>query len=274
MAEKVRVLVVGAHPDDCELKAGGAAALWADGGHVVRFVSATDGGAGHHKIGGVELVRRRREEARRAAEVLGIESLVMDVKDGELEPTLENRREFIRLIREFRPDLVLTHRPNDYHPDHRATSVLVQDAVYLVTVPNVLPSLEVMREMPVVMYLSDSFQKPNPFIADAAVGIDRVLERKVDAVRCHASQFCEWLPWNMRVEEQVPTDDAGRRQWMRDWRVAADRECAKKWRARLTELYGKDRGESFEYAEAFEACEYGAKLTGEKLEMLFPFLNS
>jgi len=274
MAKGVRVLVVGAHPDDCELKAGGAAALWAEGGHVVRFVSATDGGAGHHEIGGVELVRRRREEARRAAEALGVESLVMDAKDGELEPTIENRREFIRLIREFRPDLVLTHRPNDYHPDHRATSVLVQDAVYLVTVPNVLPSVEVMREMPVVMYLSDSFQKPNPFVADVAVGIDAVLERKVDAVHCHASQFYEWLPWNMRVEERVPRDEAGRRAWMREARVAPDREAARKWSERLVELYGASRGGEFQYAEAFEACEYGARLSGDKLRKLFPMINS
>ena len=271
MAKSVRVLVVGAHPDDCEIKAGGCAALWSKGGHAVRFVSATDGGAGHHAVGGVELVRRRREEARRAAEALGVESLVMDVPDGELQPTLENRWKFVRMIREYKPDLVLTHRPNDYHPDHRAASVLVQDAIYLVTVPNVLPSVEVLREMPVVMYLSDHFAKPIPFSADVVVGIDPVMDRKAEAIHRHTSQMYEWLPWNMRVESQVPPDEAGRKEWLKEQRSAPDRACAGHWRSKLKAIYGEARGAAFEYAEAFEACEYGSRLTAEKIRELFPF---
>src|SRR6266576_2647187 len=114
---KPRILVIGAHPDDCEVKCGGTAALWAQHGFTVRFVSATNGCSGHHEIGGIELVRRRAAEAAAAAKVIGIEAQVMDADDGALEPTVARRKIMIALIREFRPDLVLTHRPNDYHPD-------------------------------------------------------------------------------------------------------------------------------------------------------------
>src|SRR5688572_18905519 len=131
------LLVFGAHPDDCEFTAGGLAALYAQIGGRVCFVSMTNGDAGHQSLGGATLARIRREEARAAAAVIGIESRVLENHDGELLPTLDRRREVIRLIREWQPELILTPRPYDYHPDHRYTSILVQDAAYMVTVPNV-----------------------------------------------------------------------------------------------------------------------------------------
>jgi len=267
-----RVLVIGAHPDDCEIKCGGTAALWSALGFTVRFVSATNGGTGHHAIGGIELVRRRVDEAAAAARVIGIESQVMDPTDGSLEPTLSNRLAIIRLIREFKPDLVLTHRPNDYHPDHRYTSQLVQDAAYLVTVPNNLPTVPALRDNPVIAYLSDDFQKPLPFQPDVVVGIDSVIEKKVDMLHCHVSQFYEWLPWNQQIEDQVPSSGAERRAWLKKQRLPADEQCAKKYRAKLQQLYGKS-GAKIKYAEAFEVCEYGGKLTPEKARLLFPFAS-
>ena len=195
MARK-RILVIGAHPDDCEIKTGGTASLWAKAGFVVRFVSATNGVSGHHAIGGIELVTRRVAEAKKAAKIIGIESQVLDVTNGEIIPTLFYRKLFIKLIREFDPDLILTHRPNDYHPDHRYTSQLVQDASYVVTVPNYVPTVKALRRMPVIAYLSDNFQKPIPFQPDVVVDIDKTLETKVDMMHCHVSQFYEWIPWN------------------------------------------------------------------------------
>ena len=194
-----KVLVIGAHPDDCELKAGGTARQWANRGFEVTFVSVTDGGAGHHTMMPAELIVRRRMEAAAAAEVLGVQSRVLDHHDGELLPTLEARLDIIRLIRQVRPDLVLTHRPNDYHPDHRYTSQLVQDAAYMVTVPRIAPDVPSLRMDPVFGYLSDSFTAPQPFRGDVIVPIDDVMEDVLAAIDCHASQFYEWLPFNMGI---------------------------------------------------------------------------
>jgi len=269
----LRILVIGAHPDDDEIKAGGSAALWARQGHMVRFVSATNGGTGHHAIGGIELVRRRLAEAAAAAKVIGIESQVMEFTNGELEPTLYYRKQFIKLIREFRPDLVLTHRPNDYHPDHRYTSQLVQDSSYVITVPNNLPTTPALRYMPVIAYLSDNFQKPIPFQPDVVVGIDDVVEQKLSMLDCHVSQFYEWIPWNQRIEHQVPRGEKARKEWLRRQRFQYDEAVATKHRKKLVELYGRRKGSKIRYAEAFEGCEYGAPLNKEALTKLFPFFG-
>src|SRR5262249_28005121 len=164
MAERpLRLLIIGAHPDDADYHAGGTAALYRAAGHIVKMVSLTNGDAGHHLLRGPELARRRKAEAAAAGTVIGADYDVLDNPDGELLPTLENRRQVIRLIRSFRPDLVLTHRPNDYHPDHRYTSQLVQDAAYMVTVPAVAPDTPHLAANPVIAYLPDDFQKPYPF---------------------------------------------------------------------------------------------------------------
>src|SRR5688572_32836063 len=90
--QKLRIIVFGAHPDDAEFKAGGVAAMWAAQGHHVKFVSMTNGDLGHYEMGGGPLARRRKSEVERAAEILGIKTEVMDIHDGELMPTLENRK--------------------------------------------------------------------------------------------------------------------------------------------------------------------------------------
>jgi len=267
-----RIMVIGAHPDDCEIKCGGTAALWAKAGFAVRFVSATNGGTGHHAIGGIELVQRRIAEAAAAAKVIGIESQIMEFTNGDLEPTLANRKVFMKVIRDFKPDLILTHRPNDYHPDHRYTSQLVQDSAYVLTVPNNLPTTPALRDNPIIAYLSDTFQKPIPFQPDVVVGIDAVLETKVDMLHCHVSQFYEWLPYNQRKEHEVPSENRARREWLKQQRIPFDRDCADRYRSKLVELYGPEKGGAFKYAEAFEVCEYGSPLTEEKRRALFPFV--
>jgi len=271
MSKPLRLLVIGAHPDDCEVKAGGLAALYAALGHCVRFATLTNGATGHHAIGGVELARRRRDEALAAAAVLGIEYEIFDNHTGELEPSVANRKQVIRLLREFGPDLVLTHRPWDYHPDHRYTGMLVQDASYIITVPNMLPLTEHAERMPVIMYLGDTFQKPLPLDPDVVVDIDAVIETKLDMLHCHASQMYEWLPYNRGELDTVPADEEGRRAFMAERRLGAFAATADRYRDRLVELYGRDRGERIQYAEAFETCEYGAALTPEKRALLFPF---
>jgi LmbE family N-acetylglucosaminyl deacetylase len=269
--EQLRIIVFGAHPDDCDLYAGGTAALWAQAGHSVQFVSVTNGDAGHQTMAGAALARRRRAEAEAAGEVLGVQYRVLDNHDGELLPALENRREIIRLIREQRPHLVLGPRPNDYHPDHRYTAILVQDAAYMVTVPNVVAATQHLSQNPVIMYTSDSFQKPYPFIPDVVVDTTTVIDKKIEAIGCHVSQFFEWLPYNARILHEVPAGEDERRTWLRQAMERRFGQETERFRAKLLERYGAEHSSQVQFAEAFELCEYGAALTPEMTQRLFSF---
>lgn len=266
-----RILALGAHPDDCDIKAGGCAALWAQAGCAVRFVSVTNGEAGHHKMAGAELVNRRTAEAKAAGEVAGIEYLVMDNADGQLVPGLEERHKLIRLIREFAPDLILTHRPNDYHPDHRYTSQLVQDCSFLVGVPNICPEVKPLRTSPVIAYFADDFKKPLPFTPEIAVDIDAVMDVKIRMLQCHESQVYEWLSWVGQLEGEMPEDPV-QRQYELTRFVRGYSQVGPKARALLVKTYGELRGNRVEHAETFESCEYGSPLTEEAIKQLFPFL--
>ena len=270
--QQLRILVIGAHPDDCDIKAGGIAIKYAALGHHVRFVSVTNGDAGHHEMGGIQLARRRRAEAEAAGAVAGIEYHVMDNHDGELEPTLENRKKVIRIIRSYTPDLILTHRPNDYHPDHRYTSILVQDSAYTVCVPNICTDTTPLSTNPVIAYLSDTFQKPTPFSPDVVIDIDDVVEKKLDMLHCHTSQMYEWLPWISGNLDEVPEGNAERRKWLA-YRLGRFMAVADGYRDKLAELYGEERGSQVKYAEVFEGCEYGGSLNTDTIGRLFPFVK-
>lgn len=266
---KLRIIAFGAHPDDCDSRVGGTAAKWAALGHHVKFVSVTSGDAGHQSQGGGALALRRRAEAREAGKRLGIEEYeTLDNHDGELVPSLEVRHQIIRRIRQWKADLVLSPRPNDYHPDHRYTGILVQDAAYMVVVPNVCPDTPALRRNPVFMYFQDGFQRPNPFRPDVAVAIDDVVDKKIAALDAHTSQMYEWLPWVAGNLDQVPKDPEARRQWLRKSRLA--RTPAAPMREALRKWYGA-QADSIKFAEAFEVCEYGSRPSEQDLRRLFPF---
>jgi LmbE family N-acetylglucosaminyl deacetylase len=265
----LNIIAFGAHPDDCDIRAGGTAAKWAAAGHRVRFVSVTNGDAGHQSQGGGALGARRRAEAQESGRRLGIEYIVLDNHDGELMPTLQVREQIIRLIRQWKADLVLGPRPNDYHPDHRYTGVLLQDAAFMVTVPNVAPDTPALRQNPVFMYFEDSFQKPNPFSPDVAVSIDDTFSKKVDAIDAHVSQVYEWLPWLNGRLDAVPKDPVERRAWLAKQRQGRINEAV---RAALVKFYGPEAGAKVEHAEAFEICEYGRRPDASDVKRLFPFL--
>jgi LmbE family N-acetylglucosaminyl deacetylase len=269
----LRLLIIGAHPDDADHHAGGLAALYRAAGHVVKMVSLTNGEAGHQSLRGTELIQRRRAEAADSGSVIGASYLVFNNPDGQLLPTLECRNQVIRLLRSFQPDLVLTHRPNDYHPDHRYTSQLVQDAAYMVTVPAVVPDLSHLPHNPVIAYLVDDFQKPYPFRPSVVVAVDNVFDQIVAMLHCHVSQFYEWLPFNSGQLEQVPAEDSARRRWLGERTAARLRGQADRYRELLIELYGAERGARVQYAEPFEPCEYGAPLTETARRRLFPFVG-
>ena len=274
---KLRIIVFGAHPDDCEIKAGGAAAMWAEQGHHVKFVSTTNGDIGHAEIAGGPLAKRRTAEVKDAAKILGIETEVLDNHDGEIMPTLENRKAFVRLIREWKADVVMGHRPNDYHPDHRYTGILMQDAAYMVTVAFYCPDVPQLPKNPVFLYLSDRFQKPNPFEPDLVVGIDDVFEQKFSAIWALESQIESlWATGNFEQVIPVPKDPAGRaarRRAVRDRFARRSESVADKYRSKLIELYGKEKGKKVRHAEAFEVCEYGSQPSLDMLKKLFPFFG-
>ncbi|MDZ7372314.1 MAG: PIG-L family deacetylase [candidate division KSB1 bacterium] len=270
---KLRIIVFGAHPDDCELKVGGMAARWAASGHRVKFVSVTNGDIGHATQAGGPLARRRTDEVKKAAEILGIESEVLDIHDGELMPTLENRREFVRLIREWQADIVIGHRPNDYHPDHRYVGVLMQDAAFMVTVAHFEPLTPQLAKNPVFLYMSDNFQKPYPFEPSIVVAIDDVFEKKVQAIWQLESQIESlWATGNFEKVVPIPTEPEGRAARFKrlfERQAGRDGGVADKYRGKLIELYRPEAGAKIKYAEAFELCEYGRQPSLEELRAMF-----
>jgi LmbE family N-acetylglucosaminyl deacetylase len=267
----LRIIAFGAHPDDCELDAGGTAARWAQLGHQVKFVSVTNGDIGHHEMAGAILARRRLAEVNRCAKILGITTEVLDNHDGELLPTLENRRTITRKIREWQADVVIAHRPNDYHPDHRYTGILVQDAAFMVIVPSFCPDVPALRKNPVFLYSEDNFQKPNPFAPDVVVPIDPVFDRKVAAIDALESQFYEWNPWLGGYLDEVPSGKNERLAWTRARAEKRYGAVADRFRALLNDSLGPERGGAVKTAEAFEVCEYGTQPSKEELRRLFPF---
>lgn len=272
--EKLRIICFGAHPDDAEYKSGGTAALWAKKGHKVKLVSVTNGDIGHWAMAGGPLAKRRTAESAEVAKRLGVESEVLDIHDGELMPTLENRRKITRLIRQWNADIVIAHRPWDYHPDHRYVGVLVQDAAYMVTVPYFLPSVPALKKNPVFLYSSDRFQKPYPFEADIAVDVSSVFEKKVAALTALVSQTYEGgaLGSAEKMAQAPPESQPElRAAWLKERWVRRQSAEAKQSRQALIRWYGEEPAESIEYAEAFEICEYGRQPDDAEIRKLFPF---
>jgi len=268
---KLHIIIIGAHPDDPE-KVAGTAYKWAQLGHDVLMVSLTNGDAGHQTIKAKELAKIRREEARKAGEIIGVRYITLDNHDGQLMPTYENRLEVIRIIREQKADIVIFPRPYDYHPDHRYTGALVLDAAYMVTVPTILPEVPHLQKNPLFLFMSDGFIHPEPFKADVCIDIDDVIEKKIDMYHQHKSQMYEWLPFNRGALDQVPESDSARRVWLGETRKGGSN--ATPYRDKLIEYYGNEKGTKIKYCEAFQDSGYGTRLTGENISYYFPFLTN
>lgn len=266
----VRIIMIGAHPDDCDIKGGGTAALFATMGYAVKFLSVTNGDAGHQFEGGAALARRRATEANEAGKRLGVTYEVLNNHDGELVPDLAVRLQIIRKIREWNADIVIAPRPNDYHPDHRYTGILVQDASYMVGVPNIAPDVAPLKKNPVFLYFRDVFTKPNPFHADIAVDITEVYDKKIAAMDAHQSQFYEWLPWIGGYAGDVPNGADERKKWL-GLRSAVP--VTPEVREVLEKFYGKQKASLAKHAEVFEICEYGSRPSEEEIRGLFPMLK-
>ena len=278
----MKILMIGAHQDDNEFRCGGLAHRLTKMGHEVRLLSCCNGCGGHHIMTPEETTKKRAAESAAVAELLGIRYDVWDIDDCTLMADLKTRRRMIRYIREFQPDLVISHRPNDYHADHRAVAQLVQDASYMLTVPHECPDVPAMRRMPVIMYNEDRFKNP-VFRPDIVLDMDDEIETKLQIANLNVSQVYEWLPCTH--DEEVPKGEEARFEWLKGMHItetttdeeilSAERgysvrfaKTAARFREQLIEQYGKERGEKIRYAEAFEICEYGAPYAGAVKEML------
>lgn len=267
--EEKRILFIGAHPDDCEVT-GGMAAMQRKLGRVVKFMSLTNGDAGHHLMEPAELAKRRLGEAQKVADRFGIEYEVWNVHDGYLTATSENRDRLIRSIRSFRPDLIIANRPNDYHPDHRNAAQLLQDSSYIFRVPLICRDVKAMEKDPVILYRYDIFTYPAPFEADIIIDIDSVKKDKGLMWYIHESQSFEWLPFIGSYEDELPRDRSDYKKWIIEFAAKKYSSlAAEKYRDKLIEKY--PNGAEIKTAEAYQICEYGAKPSEELLKELIPF---
>ena len=275
--KKLNIIAIGAHPDDCDFKFGGTAALFAKMGHNVKFLSLTNGDAGHQSEGGGALANRRRQEAINAGKALGIaEYQTLDNHDGELLPSLQVRHQVIRAIRKWNADIVLGHRPNDYHPDHRNAGKVVVDASYMVIVPNVCPDTPPLSKNPLFLYMEDNFTKPYPHEPDIVVSIDNIIELKIDGLHAHTSQIYEWLPWTNGGDEilaKIPTTNNERRKWLTKRVKNRSNNIDSIKRISLVKWYGKDLAQKVKYIESFEVAEYGMQPSDNDIRSLFPMLK-
>jgi len=254
--KQYRFLMIGAHPDDMELRCGGLAQRLIENGHRVRFLSMTDGGAGHHVMDRESLILRRAKEAQAAADMLGVEYRIMPIPDGCLEATLAVREMLIREIRSFSPHVILTHRTADYHPDHRACGQLVMDCSYMVNVPLICSDTPCPEHAPVILSVWDRFTRPLPFRPTVIVPIDDLVEKKIDGALCHVSQFYEWLAF---IEGWTDVSDAPDF----DAKTALLRQRLRRRFAGEAALYPGFMPEGVRYAETFEWNEYGAPMNEE-----------
>lgn len=268
--EPLRIIGFGAHPDDNELRASGVAYMWAQRGDKVKFVSTTNGDIGHFSMAGGPLAQRRRAEVEECAAILGIETEVMDIHDGELMPTLENRKKVVRLIRDWQADVVMGHRRYDYHPDHRYTGELIEDAAVVVVAAFADPYSPRVERNPVILHYYDGFEKPYPFQPDIVVGFDEVAEKKWDCISAMPSQFADADSWQGRYLPGVPDDPEERAEHILNFMKERNADLADKYRDRLVELYGEEKGRQIQYAEPFEICQYGRQPTLDELKAIFP----
>lgn len=292
MSKKLKILMIGAHLDDNDFRGGGVTLKYLSLGHEVRYLSVCNGSGGHHELSAPEIAARRRKEADAVADLIGITYDIWDIEDCELVADLDTRKRMVRYIREYSPDIIFTHRTNDYHADHRNAALLVQDASYLLTVPNFCSDVPAMRVMPVIMYFYDKFVNP-VFAPDIVIPTDDVIDKKYEMFNCHVSQVYEWLPYEKGTLDQVPSDPEERLEWLKCPRIPRDkiltsaedlnvyspsnnseyREAtpAVKYRDKIAERYGKQIADSTLFAEAFQVSEYGEALTEENTKILFPF---
>jgi LmbE family N-acetylglucosaminyl deacetylase len=233
-------------------------------------VAATNGDIGHFAQAGGPLAQRRYKEVQECARIMGITTDVLDIHDGELEPTLEYRRMFARKIREWQADIVMGHRPYDYHPDHRYVGVLLNDTAVVVGAAFFVQDTPATNGNPIYLNYSDNFTDPKPFEPSVVVGIDEVAEKKWACINAMPSQFGDKDSWQGRTRPDVPDDPVKRPAYLLELAKQRSAAVADQYRAQLIARYGQDRGSKVKYAEAFQLNQYGKQVKPADLDGMFP----
>lgn len=193
----IRVLGIGAHPDDLEILAGGTLARYVEKGHEIVMGVVTDGSAGSKEHPTEELRKIRRREAEKTANMLKAELIWLGEADELVFDNEKTRLKLVDLIRQARPDLILTHDPFDYHPDHEIVSRAVFRASFVSTLQNI-KSQEPPHDKLTPIYYFDTLAglnfRPNEF-----VDITDVLEIKLKMMSNHESQV-KWLKDHDKID--------------------------------------------------------------------------
>lgn len=255
----MNVIVIVAHPDEGEIYVGGTAYLFSRLGHRVKFLSLTNGDAGHYAMAPEALAAKRRQEAMSAKAVLGLSDYeILEVHDQYLANTDAIRRQVIDRIRAWEADVVFSYYPIDGgHVDNMCAGRIVRDAV---------PSLA-MTPMPVCLYVRDYFTAEFSYIADIAVPVDHVWETKLRACACHESQVCDAIPHEMGILEVVRADPERRQKFIYDNTYAFTRKTPS-IKPALQKWFGQARAEAVKYVEAFEIAEFGRQATDQEVVQL------
>ncbi|AJY74748.1 PIG-L deacetylase family protein [Paenibacillus beijingensis] len=272
LRQPIRVIVIAAHPDEADMYAGGTAALFAEAGHKVKFLSLTNGDCGHYELRGEELAQRRKQEALAAAKCLGIEEYeVMDTPDGTIEPTLPFRNEVIRQIRRWKADLVISFHPEGgISPDNRYTGKIVSDAVPFTTVSNYLPDEPGLTTRPLVLLMPDTTMI-HDYRPDIVIDVGRTIEKKLLACDAHATQFYESPAWHSGTLDRLPALWEDKKKhllegWSETFYVSL------KMMPALERWYGARRAAEVRYAEPFEIARYSRSASLEEWKAYLPML--
>jgi N-acetylglucosamine malate deacetylase 1 len=187
----MRVLAAGAHPDDLEVLCGGTLARFVAEGHEVVMCNAALGNRGSFEHSSSEIAEIRLREARRAAELAGAEHVTLGFTDGEVDASDRAQRlAVVDLVREVRPDLILTHSPNDYMSDHNEVSKLVFDCSFHATLP-LLETGKPHHDTITPIYYMDTVMGLG-FLPTEYVDVTSTIESKVAMLEAHKSQLT-WL---------------------------------------------------------------------------------
>jgi LmbE family N-acetylglucosaminyl deacetylase len=272
--KETRVIVIAAHPDEADEYAGGTGALFAEMGNAVKFVSLTNGDAGHWQMTKDALTKRRYNEAKEAGKRLGVEYDVLNYHDGELENSIQLRKDVVKLIREWKADIVISFFPADgEHPDNMNAGKVVQEAAgFIANVPLFMPEVPCLAKSPVFLYMRDFYTRQLPHQFNIVIPIDETIEKKYASFDAHASQFYEFAPYQKGILNEVPKTPAGRikffeKYWGMYSAITPDmKKILEKW-------YGSKKAAKFQYAEAFEIAPFSRYPSNEEMELLFPMLK-
>ncbi|WIY53866.1 PIG-L deacetylase family protein [Devosia sp. YIM 151766] len=266
MTKQLKVLVIEAHPDEAEMYAGGTAALLADRGAAVKFMSLTNGDAGHHEMSREALKRRRAREAFKAADLLSVlDYEILDNHDGELFSDLPLRKAVLRAICRWRADIVITfHDECEGHFDNRVAARVVREAVDFCTNDNVVDLVPALTQAPICLRMTDYGAIPT-HKHDIVVDVTDSIERKLRACAAHATQFLEFSPYERGFLNEAPKEG--------DW--ASERPFVlKHWPEFMYAVDGMKPalqakyGRTAEFAESFDLAGYGRAVSIEDVNAL------